>query len=402
MRARLSAAVFLSAAVLTAACGDWRPPAAPSSTGFDVQSPTAVLGATIEGILNGAADVSSLAASPTSSIPKGITVTVVGTDITQEIKRSGRFVLEGVPSGDIQLRFTGAGLDETLTLMGVEEGDRIRLHLSIGDDGSLSLEAKFQISPSYKAVVEGLISDIDASARTMTVAGTLVRVPDGTLIRHKSAVVPFADLQHGDRVHVRGRLSGTTVVAQEVVVQHLHPGPSDESQPSPSPSPSPSPAPAPAPPAPTPAPPTDEEEHREELSGQVQSLSGACPGVTFKVGGTTVIADASTSFQNGPCEHLENGTFVNVAALRRRTTVKALTVEMTAIELTGAITATSGTCPALTLEVDAATVRTGPWTSFVLKKCESLVPGMTVQIKGTAHPNAVVKATQVKHDPQDK
>jgi hypothetical protein len=49
-----------------------------------------------------------------------------------------------------------------------------------------------------------------------------------------------------------------------------------------------------------------------ELEGAVSGLGGSCPNVTFKIRGTTVIADNSTRYDDGSCSSLRNGRKVEV------------------------------------------------------------------------------------------
>jgi hypothetical protein len=85
------------------------------------------------------------------------------------------------------------------------------------------------------------------------------------------------------------------------------PTPPGSPAPTPPPKPTPPPAPAPAPP-PVPSP--------VDLDGRISSLTGDCPGITFVVGGTRVIASGATEYLKGNCKHLENGTAVAVVGER--------------------------------------------------------------------------------------
>ena len=70
-----------------------------------------------------------------------MTVTVVGTTISTVIDGNGRFHLTGVPPGDVQLKFTATGLDATVTLVGVQAGDRIDIKVRVTDK-SVRIEAE--------------------------------------------------------------------------------------------------------------------------------------------------------------------------------------------------------------------------------------------------------------------
>jgi hypothetical protein len=127
-------------ALLAAACGQAGSlsPTSPSAAGARSGSPT---GAVISGTVSGLALptlASSDAATTRASLP--VTVTVVGTSISATVDRSGRFELTNVPTGDVQLNFKGTGLDATLTVKGVQTGDRIEIVVRL-TDSSIRIEA---------------------------------------------------------------------------------------------------------------------------------------------------------------------------------------------------------------------------------------------------------------------
>ena len=77
----------------------------------------------------------------------------------------------------------------------------------------------------------------------------------------------------------------------------------------------PPPAPVPPPPPPSPPPPPPPPDPRTELDGVVSSLRGSCPEVTFGLNGVTVVANASTEYRGGNCQHVENQRLVAVVGI---------------------------------------------------------------------------------------
>jgi len=133
--------VWTLLALFATACGQASfSPTSPSGGAGDVQATTN--GALISGTVNG---MSQRSTSPsdvaTAAATTPVTVTVVGTNISTTIDGSGRFNLTGVPAGDVQLKFAGAGLDATLTLRGVKAGDRIEITVRV-TDSSVRIEAE--------------------------------------------------------------------------------------------------------------------------------------------------------------------------------------------------------------------------------------------------------------------
>jgi hypothetical protein len=49
-----------------------------------------------------------------------------------------------------------------------------------------------------------------------------------------------------------------------------------------------------------------------EVTGEVNSLAGDCPSLTFQVGDQAVTTGPETSFTAGNCTHLRNGTRVHI------------------------------------------------------------------------------------------
>ena len=64
-------------------------------------------------------------------------MTVVGTTISAQVNPNGTFVLTNVPSGDIQLRFTGPGTDALLTMTGVTGGDELRITVQVNGNTAM-------------------------------------------------------------------------------------------------------------------------------------------------------------------------------------------------------------------------------------------------------------------------
>ena len=189
-------------ALLTTACGESSfSPASPSAT---VGSRTgAVISGTISG-LAAAQATSSMRASTMATQP--VVVTVVGTNMSTTIDGSGRFQFSGVPTGDVRLRFTGPGLDATLTVRGVQEGDRIDIKVRVtdssvridaerrdrrGDDGD-DEDDDGEDDNEFSGLVSGLTGacpNVTFSLNGMLVRATeATRFEDGTCARVRNSV----------------------------------------------------------------------------------------------------------------------------------------------------------------------------------------------------------------------
>ena len=178
-------------ALLAAACGQSSfSPAAPSVTSGSTR------GAAISGTVSGVATTQaapSMRASTMATQP--VVVTVVGTSMSTTVDGSGRFSFTGVPTGDVQLRFTGPGLDATLTVKDVKAGDRIDIKVRV-TDSSIRIDAEKrdtsgenenddedEINSSNSGNdVRGVVSGLAGSCPNITfsVSGTLVKAGDAT------------------------------------------------------------------------------------------------------------------------------------------------------------------------------------------------------------------------------
>ncbi len=153
--------------------------------------------------------------------------------------------------------------------------------------------------PAPGTELEDLIASINLGARTLFVNGTTVSVPANAVIRHGDTPFALADLKVGQRVHVKGTISGSTVVASEVMLQDENPNPPGH----------------------------DEGETNAEDT--VSALSGACPSLTFTVHSTRVTTSASTQFIKSPCGQVTNGVKVEVEGTRQTDgSIKATTVQV--------------------------------------------------------------------------
>ena len=287
---------LLAFVVATAACGDAHMvgtssvPTAPSS---GTSGPAGATGsATISGTLGGA--TSSTMQVHASAVTLAVTITVTGTGLSTTVSPGGAFVLNGVPSGNVELHFTGPGIDARATVTDVSDGEEIRIVVTVhGSNAAVNVTDRRR--PGNTRDIEGLIASINLTARTLVVNGTTVSVPTAAIIRHGNQTLSFSQLKVGQRVHVRGTLTGSTVVASEVKLQDENPPGREEA----------------------------------EVEGTVSARSGSCPIVTFTVTTTKVSTDAATQFKRGSCASIVNGVKVEVEGARQADgSIRATRVEI--------------------------------------------------------------------------
>ena len=279
-------ATCLLVSLLAAACGGDASfsPTGPSSVGGTGS------GALITGTVTGVTAAALAAGSGSGASPGAVTVSVVGTNIASGLDSTGRFRLSGVPSGPITLQFTGGGIEATLTL-NVASGERIELTVKVTATG-VRIEAERRESGPDRTELDGHITSIDATARTLRVAGVLVEVPASAVIRRESQTVAFADLHVGNEVKILARLEGSRIIATDI---RLEVDDDDDDG-------------------------DDEDDHGDtfaEIEGLVSALTGSCPTLAFSVRTVTVRTHSATRFEDAACAHLQNGMEVHVKGQRQ-------------------------------------------------------------------------------------
>lgn len=365
MTASMRNTVGLLVLIFATACGESSQlgsPAAPTPAPGSSRLGTAI----ISGTVNGTSSISTQLAATTG----GLTITVVGTNLIAATDAAGRFTLQGVPSGDVQLRFTAPGVDATITISGVQDGEHIQIVVRVS--GSSAVIESQGHGPNNKVELEGRISDLNAAARTFRVDGAFVHVPMDTIIRHGSRLFQFSDLMNGDRVHVRGTRVGETVEAQQIKLQNPGgPGPNNV-----------------------------------ELEGTVQGLTGSCPsGLQFMLNGTIVLTGPSTAFTEGPCSDVENGIEVEVEGTRQPDgNVLASQVEIedepnNEVDLEGVVRNLTGSCATgLQFTLNGTSVMTNATTRFKDGACSDIENGVEVEVEGTRQADGKVLALSIEVD----
>lgn len=107
------------------------------------------------------------------------------------------------------------------------------------------------------------------------------------------ATITLQDVQAGDQIHIKVRVTDTSVRIEAQTRQKR------------------------------------DDDDDNEFKGLVSGLAGTCPAISFAVNGTNVTTDGSTRFEDGTCSSVQNGTRVEVKGLRQsNNTVLATKVEI--------------------------------------------------------------------------
>jgi hypothetical protein len=172
-------------------------------------------GAVINGRVRGLSTpvtANSFAPLATSSVR----VTITGTNISSNVDGNGQFTLTGVPPGDVTMQFSGPGVSATITLKGVTADQQITIDVTLnGNNARLDSDTRRRDGGRE---IEGHITAVDASARTITVGGSVIAVPAGTRIHRGETAQTFSDLKVGVEVEVQTTMNGTTLTATDVKI----------------------------------------------------------------------------------------------------------------------------------------------------------------------------------------
>jgi hypothetical protein len=188
--------LFLLAAGLSAAtvgCGG----GSSSVTGPD--APAAAIppaaGATIAGtVLSGTASSPEIGASSVSDLR----VSVTGTALETTTDGSGRFTLSGVPSGRVELRFEGSGIDARLELEGLQSGQTLNVTVRVSGSSASRVDEN-GTAVALRATVDSV------GGGGLVVGGRTVRVDASTrLLGRNNEAIALSAFRPGDSVEVEG------------------------------------------------------------------------------------------------------------------------------------------------------------------------------------------------------
>ncbi len=235
---------------------------------------------------------------------------------------------------------------------------------------TVELESQERVTGS-QAQLEGKVASVNYAARSLVVGTTTVAVPEGIPITNGFRTLELQDVIVGAHIHAKGSRAGDTLTATSLMVQQTG-------------------------------------LDRVSLSGVVSDLGGACPTKTFKFGSQVIDVNESTIFVQGACSELTSGAAADVKGFRRPDgSVLATMVKFNSesngdddgtgepVELLGAISGLSGSCPARSFHIGDCEVRTTGATNF-LTPCATLANGQNVKVNGKATGNEKVMASQVQ------
>lgn len=355
--------------ITTVACGG-SSPTGPGATNA---------GATITGsVLSGAS--SALTSASTGNAMPGLVVTVAGTSISSGLDAAGRFSLRDVPSGNLQLQFSGP-VSGSVPVNDVKPTESITLVISVSSS-TVTLESAARTGAGTEEI-EGRVESLPptTAAGSLKVAGRTVTTDASTQIRHGSTTLQFDDLEIGYRVHVKGNPSGSSVLATSIEVQNTI----------------------------TTIP--------VNVNGVIDSLTGSASAFEFKIGSRLIKGDSNTDFfgdgnNADSFDDLEDGVRVEVKGLQRDGYIYADRIHINddddddddeqdeSASIHGKLMQISGSAPTLQLLVGTTVVRTDSSTEVKrrgdVQTLAELKVGMDVHVVGTRQPDGSLDARKIE------
>jgi Domain of unknown function (DUF5666) len=285
--------LVFSLAALLAACGTQQT-TSPSAPSTRAATAAATNGATISGTVVGISSPTAVWTTHGATM----TVAVTGTTISSPVDASGRFVLQSVPPGRVDLHFSGDGVDAHLTLDGITENATVTITVRV-IGSSAQLEDDRQQDGAGKVELEGLVTATGTG--TLTVAGRIVNVTTATEIVHGDTHVALSAIHIGDRVHVKGTAASNTSAVDAAKIEVQNPAGKPDTG--------------------------GGDDQGGNASGQVEvegtivvnSFAGSCQAnsLSFKVGAATIRTNQATQFKDTTCAALTAGDGVEVSGTKQ-------------------------------------------------------------------------------------
>lgn len=152
-----------------------------------------------------------------------LTVSISGTNISTTVDGNGMFELTGVPPGDVTLKFSGAGVNASITLTGVPASSQISITVSLnGNSARLESEKRDDDEDEREnddeGDLEGTVSNRSGSCPTLTFTVQATTIKTNSATKFDSG--QCAQVVNGVKVEVEGtRQTDGTLVAKDVEIK---------------------------------------------------------------------------------------------------------------------------------------------------------------------------------------
>jgi hypothetical protein len=167
--------------------------------------------------LDGSSSVGTSALTFTENASTTLTVSISGTNISTNVDGNGQFELTGVPPGDVTLKFSGAGVNASITLTGIPASAQISITVSLNGN-SARLEERDDDDEDGNEL-EGSVSNLSGSCTTsltFTLQGSTIKTDAKTNFEDGQC----SQIANGTKVEVEGTNQGiNTLLAKHIEIK---------------------------------------------------------------------------------------------------------------------------------------------------------------------------------------
>jgi hypothetical protein len=162
--------------------------------------------------------VGSSALTFTENASTTLAVSISGTNISTNVDGNGQFELTGVPPGDVTLKFSGAGVNASITLTGVPASAQISITVTLNGN-SAKLEGREDEDEDEDGnEIEGSVSNLSGNCTTsltFTLQGSTIKTDGNT----KFDGGQCSQIANGTKVEVEGtHQANNSVLAKQVEI----------------------------------------------------------------------------------------------------------------------------------------------------------------------------------------
>ncbi len=201
-----------------------------------------------------------------SGSASNLTISVPAAGLSSNVSSDGRFSIQNVPGGRIELRLTGPGLDIRIDL-GIVSSDEV-VTVTIRVNGNTAVvESVTRRMRDDDDEITGVVMQLNGSCpnRTFRLGQRTVRTNGGTVFRRVTCEL----LVNGQLVEVEGRPDASgMVLATEVQLEGTT---------------------------------------EVERIGAIDTLRGSCPNISFSINGRIFFTNHLTEFRDRSCTQLREG-----------------------------------------------------------------------------------------------
>lgn len=194
-------------AMTAAACGGSSSVSGPDAPPAAAPAPAATIAGTVVSSGSASGDVSA-------STVAGLRVSATGTSLQTTTDGAGRFSLSGVPSGRVELRFQGPGVDARLEVDGLQPGQTLSLTVRVSGSSASKVD-----DSGGEVELRARVDSVGATS--LVVGGRTVLVSASTQVLDRNNLpIPLSAIRVGDFVEAEGYpQSDGSVLAKKVKLE---------------------------------------------------------------------------------------------------------------------------------------------------------------------------------------